>query len=90
MVIIFPTVETIDEQVTKTSSGFTLGIKEGKIFHVHYVGGSDVDVNAKSKEYVGKYRVKFDNLDLSPSDAASTPICRSSQCNRTQTTSLNL
>ncbi len=54
--------QTINDQVTKVSPGvYALGVKNGKIFHVHYVGHSDVDVNADLKKYLGKYdRFKFD------------------------------
>src|SRR5208282_1148964 len=70
--------ETVDAQVGKVSPGvFALGTKEGKVFHVHYVGRSDVDVSAELKEYVGKYdRFKFDYTDPYSSDAAFLKECR--------------
>src|SRR5208337_2724621 len=48
--------DTIDDEVDQVSPGvFALGTKEGRIFHVHYVGRSDIDVKAELKENVGKY-----------------------------------
>jgi len=70
--------ETIDDQVTKVSPGvFALGTKEGKTFHVHYVGRSDADVNAELKEHVGEYdRFKFDYTDPYSSEAAFVKECQ--------------
>jgi len=70
--------ETIDDQVTKTSSGvYALGTKKGNIFHVHYVGRSDVDVKAELKDCVGRYdRFKFDYTDPYSSDAAFLKECQ--------------
>ena len=57
--------ETIDDQVTEVSPGvYALGLKKGNIFHVHFVGRSDVDINAELKKHVGKYdRFKFEYYD---------------------------
>jgi hypothetical protein len=70
--------ETIDDQVAQVSPGvYALGTKEGNIFHVHYVGRSDIDVRAELKEHVGKYdRFKFDYTDQYSPDAAFLKECQ--------------
>lgn len=64
--------QTINEQVDSGSPGvYALGRKGDKTFYVRFVGRSDIDVNAKLKEYIGKYdRFKFDTSEF-PSNAFS-------------------
>jgi predicted RNA-binding Zn-ribbon protein involved in translation (DUF1610 family) len=64
--------QTVNEEVGYGSSGvYALGRKEGKTFYVRYFGRSDSDVNAKLKEYIGKYdSFKFEYFE-SPETAFS-------------------
>jgi len=48
------TAQTIDEEVTRTSSGnYALGYLDGGAFLVFYVGRADADVNDRLQQWVG-------------------------------------
>jgi hypothetical protein len=67
--------QTVNEEVGYGSPGaYALGNKRGKTFIVRRFGRSDTDINARLKEYIGKYdSFKFEYLD-SP-EAAFTKEC---------------
>lgn len=67
--------QTINEEVDSGSAGvYALGYLRGKTFIIQHIGRSGTDVNARLKEYIGKYdRFKFDTSD-SP-HAAFTKEC---------------
>ena len=47
---------TVDSIVTRTSPGaYALGRSANGSYYVSYVGRSDVDINARLKQHVGKY-----------------------------------
>src|SRR5208337_1464224 len=73
----FPVDEgTINEEVGYGSPGvYALGYLRGKTFLIQHIGRSDTNVNARLKEYVGKYdRFKFDTSNTP--QAAFTAECR--------------
>jgi len=52
--------ETIDKEVTRTSSGaYALGKVGDNTFYVSYVGRSDDDLNGRLKNWVGKKYSSF-------------------------------
>lgn len=67
---------TINEEVNSASPGvYALGYLREKTFIIQHIGRSDTNVNARLKEYIGKYdRFKFDISD-SP-QAAFTKECQ--------------
>jgi len=57
--------ETIDREVGRVASGaYALGEVRDNTFYVSYVGRSDNNINARLKDWIGKYsKFKYDYYD---------------------------